>query len=395
VTVLYRYLALSESGKKVTGVIDAESLAAAKEKLRAAKILATDLAHFEEKKKELKLSFPVLLDFTRMMGQLLKAGIPLYESLVILEEKYQRLRFHPLLIDLCDSLKSGRSLSDTLKHYPHTFDPVYVAMVHAGEQTASLPTVFEELCALLQRQQKLKRQLIAAAAYPMFLGLFCIVVFFALLLFVIPSMKNLFDGKALHPITKFVFGASDFVLHHGITLALVSALVIFGLTVLLRHKRLRPWWDSLILKIPFLRQLVQESATIRLCRTASLLLFGGLPILSVLHLSSRVLKNYHLEAVMADAAKQVSEGKPLSVPLRASPLIPSLVPRMLAIAEETGKTAFMLQSIATICEENLEKRLQQLTTFLQPALLLLLGLIVGLVLLSILIPLTDVGSILE
>ena len=108
-----------------------------------------------------------------------------------------------------------------------------------------------------------------------------------------------------------------------------------------------------------------------------------------------MMKNRLLEEVITNAEQKVSEGKPLSQELKASPLIPSIVPRMLAIAEETGKTAFMLQNIANICEENLEKRLQQFTAFLQPALLLLLGLIVGLVLLSILIPMTDVGSALQ
>jgi general secretion pathway protein F/type IV pilus assembly protein PilC len=268
-------------------------------------------------------------------------------------------------------------------------------MVHAGEQTASLPAIFEELSALLQRQKKLKNQLIAAATYPLFLGAFCIAVFFALLLFVIPSMKNLFDGKALHPITKAVFGASDFVTEHGILLAISIAALLTLFILFSKTPRLRPFLDTFILRLPLISELVKEAAAIRFCRTASLLLFGGLPILTVLRLSSAVMKNRLLEAVIHSAENEVSEGKRLSGSLSTSPLIPSIVPRMLSIAEETGKTAIMLQNIANICEEKLEKELQQLTAFLQPALLLLLGLIVGLVLLSILIPLTDVGSILE
>lgn len=374
----------------MAGVIDAESQAAAKEKLRLLKITAFDLASFE--RKELKLPFAVLLDFTRMMGQLLFAGIPLFESLVILEEKYRR---YPLFIDLCDSLKAGQLLSDTLKHYPQTFDPIYVAMVHAGEQTAALPSVFEELSALLQRQKKLKNQLIAAATYPLLLGSFCIVVFFALLLFVIPSMKNLFEGKALHPITKVVFGASDFVIGHGLFLICGFAALLTGLILFLKSRRCKAFLDRSLLKLPLIGTFIKEAASIRFCRTASLLLCGGLPILTTLRLSARVMKNQLLEAAIHSAENAVSQGKRLSFALRLSPLIPSIVPRMLSIAEETGKTANMLQNIANICEEKLEKELQQLTAFLQPVLLLFLGLIVGLVLLSILIPLTDVGSILD
>jgi len=393
--MLYRYQALSTTGKKISGVIDADSVHSAKEKLRKEQILVVHLDLFQEKKKEITIPFPFLLDLTRMLQQLLCAGIPLFESLVIIEEKYHHHRFHPLLMDLCDSLKNGLSLSEALRKYPQSFDPIYTAMVHAGEQTASLPTVFEELCALLDRQQKLKKQLFSAAAYPVFLGGFCALVFTALLLFVIPSMKNLFEGRDLHPITRFVFGASDFVHAQGAVILVGLLLFAAAIAACIKHPALRQKLDGVLLTLPFIGEFLREAATIRFCRTSSLLLSGGLPILQTLQLSRHVMKNRLLEEVILSAQQKVSEGKPLSQELKASPLIPSIVPRMLAIAEETGKTAFMLQDIANICEENLEKRLQQFTAFLQPALLLLLGLIVGLVLLSILIPMTDVGSALQ
>lgn len=393
--MLYRYQALASTGKKISGVIDADSIHAAKEKLRKEQILVINLDLFQEKKKEITIPFPFLLDLTRMLGQLLRAGIPLFESLVIIEEKYHHHRFHPLLMDLCDSLKTGHSLSETLRKYPQSFDSVYIAMVHAGEQTASLPTVFEELCALLERQQKLKKQLFSAAAYPVFLGGFCALVFTALLLFVIPSMKNLFEGRELHPITRFVFGASDFVTAQGSIILIGLLLLAAAIATCIKHPALRQKSDGILLTLPFVGEFLRQAATIRFCRTASLLLSGGLPILQTLQLSRHVMKNRLLEEVIVNAEQRVSEGKPLSQELKASSLIPSIVPRMLAVAEETGKTAFMLQDIASICEDNLEKRLQQFTALLQPALLLLLGLIVGLVLLSILIPMTDVGSALQ
>jgi general secretion pathway protein F/type IV pilus assembly protein PilC len=171
--------------------------------------------------------------------------------------------------------------------------------------------------------------------------------------------------------------------------------VLLFLVWTLRHPVLRQKLDGLMLKTPLIGDFICEAAAIRFCRTSSLLMSGGLPILQTLQLSRRVMKNRLLEEAIAKAEQKVSEGKPLSEELRASPLIPSIIPRMLSIAEETGKTAIMLQNIANICEENLEKKLQQFTAILQPALLLLLGLIVGIVLLSILIPMTDVGSVLQ
>lgn len=390
---IYQYQALSDRGKKVGGIINADSLADAKDKLRTLQMMVVDVTQMEEVHKRVKLPIAVVVDFTRMVGQLLKAGIPLYESLVIIEERYRRHRFHSLFVDFCDSLKSGRPLSETLTKYPHSFDPIYVAMVKAGEETASLAHIFDELCHLLERQRKLKKELYAAAAYPLFLGSFCFIVFITLLLFVIPSLKTLFEGRSLHPITQTVFALSEMILSYGPWLALgIFGLVLLGV-VTLRIPKYRRSIDRIWLRLPVIGNFCKEAAAIRFCRTASLLLSGGIPILKTLALSRSVVKNRLLEEIFEKAQRHVSEGKTLSSQLFEPTLIPPIVPRMLAIAEETGKTSLMLQSIADITEENLERDLHQFIAFLQPALLLLLGLIVGVVLLSILIPLTDVGGL--
>ena len=129
--VLYKYQALSDAGKRMSGVINADSLDAAKEFLHAEELMVIDVHIYQEKKKNIKLSPSTLLDFTRMLGQLLKSGIPLYESLVIIEEKYRQNRFHPLFVDLCDELKTGSPLSQALAKYPQNFDPIYIAMIKA------------------------------------------------------------------------------------------------------------------------------------------------------------------------------------------------------------------------------------------------------------------------
>lgn len=392
---LFRYYAFSEAGKKITGVIDADSYTMAKERLRKDQIMVTDLVAFEEKRREIVLSSPLLLDFTRALSQLLRAGLPLYESLLTLEEKYQRHKTHPLFLDLCDRLKCGTPFSEALKHYPKSFDEVYICMVKAAEQTGSLPHIFEQLVLLTSRQQKLKKQLVSAMIYPAFLGGFCLIVVSLLLFFVIPSMAELFEGRELHPLTQTVLNLSRFVQHHG--LALLALLIAFGcgFVFVVRRKKNRIILHQLALKVPLLKALTLEASLIRFCRSASLLLIGGVPLIETLRLSSKTMNNILLENVIDQAAKKIVEGKSLSSELKTSPLIPPLVIRMLAISEETGKVAPMLHNIADIYEEELEKNLAQLTTLLQPALLLLLGLIVGVVLLSILIPLTDVGSILQ
>ncbi len=392
---LFRYQALTEVGKRVSGVIDADSFAVAKEKLRREKIMVTHLESLSEKRGELLLPTPLRLAFTRELAQLLRAGLPLYESLVTIEEKYRRHKAHPLFLDLCDRLKRGLPLSAALENYPKTFDEVYISMVKAAEQTGSLAYTFDQLSLLLSKHQKLRKQLMAALTYPAFLGCFCLLVLFSLLFFVVPSMAELFEGRELHPVTQIVLNLSWFVTHHttSLSLALLTALgsIYYGM----RQPKGKRILHGAILYIPFVKTLILDAALVRFTRSLSLLLAGGVPLVEGLRLSRKVMRHPILEQTVEQAEKKVVEGRPLSQELKSSRLIPPLMIRMLALSEETGKMAPMLHNVAEIYEEELEKNLLQLTTLLQPILLLVLGRVVGLVLLSILLPLTDVSSIVQ
>ena len=156
------------AGKNIKGVIDAESLFTAKERLRKQQVLVTEVFAVKSSEKELTLKAPLLLSFTREITQLLKAGLPLYESLLTIEEKYARHPAHPLFLDLCDHLKRGSPLSSALKKYPQTFDRIYLSMVEVAEESGNLVLVFEQLSALILRQQKLKKQLSSALDLPQF-----------------------------------------------------------------------------------------------------------------------------------------------------------------------------------------------------------------------------------
>lgn len=392
---IYRYRAMTEGGKGVAGVIDADSLPLAKEKLLKQQVMVTHLFELEQNQKEIVLDPTLLLAFTRELGQLLRAGLPLYESLLTIEEKYRRFKSHPLFLDLCDRLKGGASLSSALKHYPKSFDRVYLSMVQAAERSASLAYIFDQLSTLISRQQKLRKQLFSSLAYPAFLGVFCLVVIGALLFFVIPSMQELFEGRQLHPLTQAVLGISRFVNENGWALLAAISLLIASTLVLLRRPEGRAALQKASLKLPFFKTVIIQAALIRFCRSTSVLLNGGVPLIEALALSRRVMKNGLLEQVVEEAEKRIVEGKSLSAQLKLSPIIPPLVVRMLAIAEETGKMAPMLQNIAEIYDEDLERNLTQMTSLLQPAILMILGAIVGVVILSILLPLTDVSSFLS
>jgi len=389
---LFRYRALTETGKKISGVIDADSLDLAKERLRRNQVLVTQLDSVQNRK-EVTLSSPMLLAFTRELGQLLNAGLPLYESLLTIEEKYRKTRSHPLFLDLCDRLKGGYNLSTILKTYPKTFDSIYISMVEAGEKTGALSWAFDQLYELIERRQKLKKQLISAVAYPAFLGAFCFLVMIGLLFFVIPSMQELFEGRRLHPLTQMVLSWSQFLQNHFLLILLSIGLISMVAVSYFRRKQGRYALQRLLQKIPLVNTILLQAALIRFCRSSSILLSGGVPLVGALTTSRKAMKHPLLEEVIADAEGQIIEGKPLSHELKKSSRIPPLVARMLSIAEETGKMPEMFKNISDIYDGELERNLSHVTTFLQPALLILLGGIVGLVILSILLPLTDVSSL--
>lgn len=388
---LFTYEALGEKGKKISGVIDADSYALAKERLRQQKILITKLSS-QGKVKEISIDPSLLLAWTREIGQLLRAGLPLYESLLTMEEKYRQNKAHPILLDLCDGIKSGASFSFLLKKYPKSFDQIYLSLIEVGEQSGSFVYIFEQLSFLISRQQRLKKKLISSLMYPAFLGVFCFLLVLGLLFFVVPSMRELFEGRNLHPMTNFVLQISGAVnAHVGLFFSSIATLIVAPI-FLARKKSVKAAFQKLLVKVPFFKDILIQSSLIRFCRASSVLLGGGVTLTDCLSLSRRTLKNASLEEAIENAEKKIIEGEKLSATLQKCPLFPSLVIRMLAIAEETGKMAPMMQNIADIYDEELERSLTQIATFLQPMILIFLGGIVGVVLLSILLPLTDVSS---
>ncbi len=390
---LFQYKALREDGRESKGVIDADSLYMAKERLRNQKILITTITSISASRStKIKLNEAQLLSFTRELAQLLKAGLPLYESLVTIEEKQRSSKVHVLFADLCDLLKNGTSLSASLSRYPETFHEIYLSMVKSAEQTGSLFEAFSQLTLLISKQQKLKKQLFASLAYPAFLGCFCLLVIGALFFFVIPSMKELFEGRSVHPLTHVVIVISDFLNKHVLSLVCYLVFFILSLCFLCKQDFFRTWFSKFLLTLPYIKKIITQSSLIRFFRAMNMLLGGGVPLVQSLCFAKKAVNNAALADLISKTELKVVEGKKMSQLFAEAPFIPPLVVRMLTIGEEIGNMNLMMQNMAEIYEEELDKDLLQLTTFLQPAVLLFLGAVVGLVVLSILLPLTDVSS---
>lgn len=391
---LYQYRGRCALGKKKSGTIKAETVELAKEALIRQKIYITYLVLLARNQKNLQLSKDLLVHFTRELAQLLKAGLPLYESLLTIEDKYKSHTSHLLFLELCESVKQGQQLSKALGMFPDTFNRIYISMVATGEEMGGLEYVFYQLSELISRQEKLKKQMISAMIYPAFLLSFCLVVTSALFFFLIPSMEQLFEGRELHPMTQGVLHLSLFLRQHLWPFVFLLSSILAGSLLALSHPTSKGQLKGYFLKIPFLKQMITYSVLARFTRALSVMLSSSVTLMEALKLSKQMMNQPQFEKVISRCEETILQGGKFSSHLETEPLIPRLVVRMIAIAEQSGHLAEMLKNIAEIYEAELDKSLTRFTTMLQPVMLVILAIVVGIVILSILLPLTDVGSFL-
>lgn len=393
--MLFQYRYIDVKGKKRKGLIEALHADEAKQQLRRQKILLTSLQPASQKKKGAgQLKREALITFTAQLAGLLQAGMPLYESLLSLEEQYRQDPFHPVLLTLCDQIKGGASLSEAMGKFPESFNRLYCSMVAAGESVGALDQTLDKLAALLAKQSKLKKQIITALIYPALLFSFSMVVMFLLLTFVIPSLEALFEDRAVNRFTKAVMVFSNFLTHKWMFYIPLALAAVTGGYLGLKSEKGKRWVQRQLLRVPVLKTLIIQTAIARFSRTMGTLLQGGVSLIQALQISRKVMRNPFFEEVVEKAEGKIIEGSLLSVELKKSPLIPTLVPRMLAIGEEGGNAPAMLQKIADLYEEDVEKSLTRLTSLAQPVILVFMGGIVGIIMIAVLLPLTDVSAFL-
>ncbi|NGX51792.1 MAG: Type II secretion system protein F [Candidatus Anoxychlamydiales bacterium] len=387
---LYEYFALSKSGKKIKKVISATSFMEAKSILELQKIAAYKISKISGKK--IFLSKKEVLYFFEQLKNMLLAGLALYESLLILAEKEEKKKIKLLILDLSENIKMGLFLSDAMKKHPKTFDTISISMIETAQKTGALSESLNEIIKILTSSMNLKTRLISAFTYPAVLLTFCMVVLNFLLFITIPSLSDLFEDRKLHPFTKMVFAISKFAVNSKffIFLAVVGIICVFLLMYF--YKPFRKKIIEKLLNLPILKSFLIKVALIRFSISFSNLLKGGQSYVNAITLAINILKHQTLENEFLPIKDKLIEGEKLSTLLKDSENIPPMVSKMISIAEETSEMPKMLSNIAKIYEEEVDRFLSKISSIVQPVLLVILGLIIGFVVLSILIPLTDVSS---
>lgn len=389
---LYQYQALDNSGKKRVGFIEATDETDAKAKLREQGLMVSSLSSKVSVSQKQNLRGEALQTFTVQLSQLVSAGVPLYQSLSALEEQYRGESFHRVILSLCDQLKAGKSLSEALAGYPKSFDRLYCSMITAGEQAGALDIVLEKLSILLTKQNKLRKQIITAMIYPGVLAGFSLLIIGMLMAFVLPAIEGIFKDRELNGFTYAVLSVSHFVKGYWWIYMPVIAILGFLSYTQLKTERGRNWLQRVLIKTPIVKTLIVQSAVARFCRTMGTLQLGGLTMIESLRLAREVIGNEIIEKEILEAENKIIEGSSLSNELMRSKVLPKMVARMLGVGEESGSTVQMLNKIADVYEEDIEKTIDRLMALSQPVILIFMGSIIGIVMLAILLPMTDMSS---
>lgn len=389
---IYTYQAIDNRGKKRKGLIEASSEGEAKSKLRDQGAMVSKLTLQKAGKAKENLKGDQLLTFTLQLSYLVSAGVPIYESLIALEEQYRNEPFARVILSLCEQIKGGTPLSSAMAAFPDSFNHLYCSMIAAGESAGALDIVLEKLAELLAKQNKLKSDIMGALIYPAILMTFSLLVIGLLLGYVVPSIESIFAERQLNSFTQLVLNLSYIFRTFWWIYLPIILLTAAWLYLKIRKPEGKMWLERNLLKVPLISTLMIQTAIARFCRTMGTLQKGGLTVIDSLRIAREVMGNKTLEEDIKRAENRIVEGSTLSAELARSRWIPHMVSRMLAVGEDSGTSTAMFNKIADLYEENLEKTLNRLLAFAQPVILIFMGAVIGTVLLAILLPLTDMSS---
>jgi len=404
---VYEYKALDEKGRERKGFVDAMGVAAARQKLREDGVYPTEINQAADKKYNAlsgilrmnlwqRVSTKDVSIFTRQLSTLLGAGIPLVPSLSVLIAQTKNPLLKQTLAQIREQVNEGKSLTEGLLNFPRIFPPFYINMVRAGESSGTINLVLERLADFSENQQAMMSKIRAALAYPIIMLLIGSGVIFLLMTFVVPKITGIFTDmhQTLPLITIILIAVSNFLKSFWwlILVLIAAAIAVFKYmtTATDAGKRL---WDSAKLKIPVWGQINRKIAIARFCRTLATLLQSGVPLLASMEIVRNVVNNILIGEAIGKASKDVEEGKGLAGSLTKSGLFPPLVTEMVAVGEQTGTLEKMLNRVATAYETETQSDIMVMTSLLEPLMILVMGLVVGFIVVSILLPIFEMNQL--
>lgn len=397
---LYAYQALNRDGKKVRGQLDAPSEYAVKEQLVHQGLYPVRIELSKEEKAGFSwrqlFEHPVTpkekILFTKQLAVLLKSSVPLLQALELLIDQFDG-RMKRVIVSLKDTIKEGGSLAQGMSNYPRIFESIYVQLVKAGEATGHLEVILERLTEYLERQLSLRKRIKAAMRWPLIQLVFILLVSIFLVTFVVPRIAKTF-GKAVLPLpTRILMGISNFLKSYYL-LIFISLLILY---ILFKYWKSTPSgkriWDTIILHIPLIGYFAKMNAIVQFCSTLGMLLESGVNLAEALDIVCNIVDNEILASTLRAARdKIVKEGK-IAQYLKQTKIFPPIAIYLIKTGEESGQLDKMLITVAQNYEADLRELTDTLSSLLDPIMLILMAGIVGFIVLSILLPLTQMTSL--
>ncbi|MDY6090468.1 MAG: type II secretion system inner membrane protein GspF [Bdellovibrionota bacterium] len=403
---VFEYNAISTTGKKLKGNVDAENIRIARQKLKSQGIYVTDIKEGLEnnvsKKGEInfgknKISLKDLSIITSQLTTLIIAGLPLVNALQALTEQTESRNIKRILTDVRESVEEGNAFHKSLANFPKAFPKLYVNMIESGEASGKLDSILENLSKYLEGQLALRRQVTSSLFYPTLMFAFCTLVVIGLLAFVVPSIVEIFEkqGGTLPLPTRIVVGISDIIIHYWWVFIIGIVGIFTSIKKYAQTEKGKFNIDLLLIKLPLIGKLYTKVATARIASTIGTLFSGGVQLLSCLDIGKNIVNNVHFRSSLEQARDGVEKGKSLSSELSKSGLFPPLLSHMIAVGEKSGQLEQMLTRAAKAYEDEVKNTLAAITSLIEPLMIIGLGGIVFSIVISILMPMVGMIDLIQ
>jgi general secretion pathway protein F len=401
---IYDYKAFAADGKATKGTVEAETQKAARLKLKKQGLMVTEVREKSTSKPSANAQVPFfggrvsvreLALMTRQLASLIKANIPLVEALNAMVEQTENERLKVTLAQVRQDVNEGLSLGKATAKHPKIFDTIFINMIEAGESSGTLGLVMLRLADLKEAQMRLRSKVAGAMTYPGLMMAVSALLMLGIFTFVIPKITKIFESmnKPMPPITKVMIFISDVVVNWWFILAGVAffAFVVFNRYI--NSKVGRPKWDEFKLRAPVVGNLTRLVAITRFSNTMATLLSSGVPILTAMNIAKNLVDNAPIAKAISNARENITEGQSIAEPLRKSGQFPPMMIHMISIGEKTGELPEMLENVASTYEEQVNTQIEAFTSLLEPMMIVGMGLTIGVIVLSVFMPLMDMSNI--
>lgn len=404
---VFAYRGLSSEGRPIAGVVDADSARTARGKLRTMGIFPTDInEEMAGRPKSIRSFMPSfgrrlppaeLSLLTRQLGTLLGAGVQLVDALGTLADQASRSVAKKMLSQVRERVREGTSLADALNAHPDIFSELYVSMVRAGEQAAALETVLDRLADYSERQQEFVSKVKGALTYPLIMMVVGTAIMGFLVTFVVPQVATIFQqNKAALPLaTQWLIALSNFLTEDWLAILIGLVALVAGISYGLSTTAGRRYYDTWILRIPYLGPTVTRTVCARFARTLSTLLSSGVQLLSALDAVKLVVTNGLIREAIQKSREEIRGGHGMGQTLAASGLFPPLLIEMIRVGERSGELERLLERAADAYEKEVQNSLSQMTTLLEPVMTIVMAAVIVFMMLAVLMPIFQLSQLVQ